>query len=168
MTSPRPDLLPALRQGGVDRVRPSRFAATVSPATRALTRGVCRLFAERGYGTIVEFPLTNGRRVDMIGLGPDGDFLIVEIKATVADFRADAKWQEYLPYCEQFYFAVPEAFPHHLVPDDCGLVVADAFGGAIRRESPTRPLNATRKRHQLLRFALAASERLQRLCDPGA
>ena len=40
------------------------------------------------------------------------------------------------------------------------LVIADAFGGTIRRDAPTRAVNATRKRAQLLRFALAASERL--------
>jgi len=159
---------PAFPLTGFDRARPSRFAAAVSPATRALTRGVCRLLAAHGYGAMVEFPLTNGRRVDVIGLGVAGDFAIVEIKTSVADFRADRKWQEYLPYCERFYFAVPEDFPHHMVPDDCGLMVADAFGGTIRRDSPARSVNATRKRHQLLRFALAASERLHRLCDPGA
>lgn len=166
MPSSLPEPLPALRRAAIDSVRRQSFA-TVSPATRALTRGVCRLFAERGYGTVVEFPLTSGRRVDVIGLGAGGDFLIVEIKASVADFRADRKWHEYLPYCERFYFAVPESFPHDILPEDCGLVVADAFGGAIRRDSPARMVNATRKRHQLLRFALAASERLHRLCDPA-
>lgn len=159
--------LPVIRNSGIEAARPGRFASAATPVTRALTRGVCRLFAAHGYGTIVEFPLTNGRRVDVMGLGPAGDFAIVEVKSSVADFRADRKWQEYLAFCDRFYFAVPEDFPQHLLPDDCGFLVADSFGGVIRRESPALALNGTRKRHQLLRFALAASERLQRICDPA-
>ena len=31
----------------------------------------------------------------------------VEIKVSRADFKADKKWREYLPYCEKFYFACP-------------------------------------------------------------
>ena len=159
---------PAFPLTGFERARPTRFGGAVTPATRALTRGVCRLLAAHGYGAMIEFPLTNGRRVDVIGLGPGGDFAIVEIKTSVADFRSDKKWQEYLPYSERFYFAVPEDFPDHILPEDCGLMIADAFGGTIRRDAPTRTVNATRKRAQLLRFALAASERLHRMCDPGA
>jgi hypothetical protein len=141
-------------------------AARGGAATQALTRGVCRLFDEMGIGTVTEFPLPNGRRVDVMALDGDGAFTIVEIKSSAADFRADRKWQEYLPFCERFYFAVPEDFPAELLPAECGLIVADRFGAAIRRAPPAGTLNATRKRRQLLRFALIASERLQRICDP--
>jgi hypothetical protein len=141
-------------------------AARGGDATQALTRGVCRLFDEMGVGTVTEFPLPNGRRVDIMALHDDGAFSIVEVKSSVADFRADRKWREYLPFCEQFYFAVPEEFPAGLVPDECGLIVADRFGAAIRRLPEVNTVNGTRKRRQLLRFALIASERLQRICDP--
>jgi hypothetical protein len=135
-------------------------------AAQALTRGVCRLFEEMGAGTVTEFPLPNGRRVDVMALDADGSFTIVEVKSSVADFRADRKWPEYLPFCERFYFAVPEDFPLPLVPDACGLIVADRFGAAIRRPPETGAVNGNRKRRQLLRFALIASERLQRIRDP--
>jgi hypothetical protein len=137
-----------------------------SPLTRSLTRGVCRMLTEIGYGPLTEFRLPNRRRCDVIGLGSGNDFIIVEVKSSVADFRGDAKWPEYVPYCDQFYFAVPESFPAHILPEECGFMVADSYGAAIRREAPEQPLATLRRRRQLLRFALTASERLNRLSDP--
>ena len=46
-------------------------------------------------------------------------------------------------------------------------LVADRYGGAIRRAALPMAVNGARKRRQLVRFALAASARLQRLADPG-
>ncbi|MAM69198.1 MAG: hypothetical protein CMM12_10625 [Rhodospirillaceae bacterium] len=134
-----------------------------SETTALLTRGVCRLFQNLGFGTLTEFKLSNGRRVDMMAIDRNGEFVIVEVKSTVADYRADRKWHEYLPFCERFYFAVPRGFPVDMVPPDCGLIVADSFDAAVRRESLSQKLNANRKRRQLIRFALAASDRLSRM-----
>ncbi len=145
---------------------PRNSGTGVSPATRALTRGVCRMLGDMGYGTLVEFRLPNRRRVDVIGLGTDGGFTIVEIKSTVEDFRSDRKWREYLPFCERFYFAVPEEFPLHILPAECGVIVGDRFGAAIRRAAAETAVNGTRKRRQLERFAHAAATRLQDLYDP--
>jgi len=144
--------------------RPS--VSTDNGTTERLTRGVCRLLSDMGYGALTEFRLTNGRRVDIIGLGTSGDFLIIEVKSSIEDFRSDHKWQEYLPFCDRFFFAVPDRFPHHVLPDRCGLIVADGFAATVRRPSPTQPFNRTRKRHQLVRFAMTASLRLQNMVDP--
>ena len=137
-----------------------------SPVTRGLTRGVCRMLAGMGYGVLTEFRLPNGRRVDVIGLGTRGDFAIVEVKSTVEDFKGDRKWPAYLPFCETFYFAVPEGFPLGILPADCGIIVADRFGGVMRRSAPVAAVNGARKRRQLVRFAHAASTRLHGLYDP--
>lgn len=141
----------------------SEAAEALAPeqTTALLTRGVCRLFGALGFGTLTEFKLSNGRRVDVMAIDRNGEFVIVEVKSTVADYRADRKWHEYLPFCERFYFAVPTGFPTDLLPGECGLIVADPFDAAVRRESPPRRVNANRKRRQLIRFALAASDRLR-------
>ena len=134
-----------------------------SETTALLPRGVCRLFQNLGFGTLTEFKLSSGRRVDVMAIDRNGEFVIVEVKSTVADYRTDRKWHEYLPFCERFYFAVPRGFPVDMVPTDCGLIVADSFDAAVRRESLSQKLNANRKRQQLIRFALAASDRLSRM-----
>lgn len=139
------------------------------PGTRADTvaRGVCRHLAGLGCATLTEFRVGNGRRVDVVGLDRASRFVVVEIKTSEADFRADAKWHEYLPFADQFFFAVPEGFPNHILPPDHGLLVADGFGAAVVRDAPETPMNGARRRAQLLRFARTAGTRLHRAWDPG-
>ena len=133
---------------------------------RLLARGVARTLAEHGVACLAEFVLGCGRRADLTGLDRAGKITIVEIKTSLADFRADQKWPEYLDYCDQFYFAVPEGFRLEILPEDCGLMVADGYGAAILRPSPPYALNGSRRRAEALRFARAAAERLNRLTDP--
>jgi hypothetical protein len=135
---------------------------------RALARGVCRMLDEAGQTCLYEFTLRNGRRADVLALAPDGSFTIVEIKTSVADFRADGKWPEYLDFCDRFYFAVPEGFPRDLVPQSCGLIVADAYGAAILRPAEAMRLNGARRKALTLRYAEAAGRRLMRLLDPAS
>jgi hypothetical protein len=131
-----------------------------------LCRGVCRALAQRGYATLTEFALNTGRRVDVIAMDGRGETVIVEIKSSPADFRADRKWTEYLEFCDLFYFAVAPDFPRELLPAECGLMVADEYGAEILRPAVPTAMHASRRRAQTLRIALTASFRLQRLIDP--
>jgi hypothetical protein len=137
------------------------FSATL------LARGVCRAFDQLDYASLVEFPLANGRRADVLALGKGGDLVIVEIKCSVADFRADQKWPGYRDYADRLYFAVASGFPTGLIPEECGLMVADAFGAAVLRDGRTSLLAAGRRRAATLRFARIAALRLRRSLDPG-
>ena len=137
-----------------------------SLSARRLSRGICRALAALGYATLTEFPLGSGRRVDVIAVNGAGETLIVEIKTTAADYRADCKWSEYRAFCDGFYFAVPFGFPLALLPTDCGLIVADDYGAEVLRRVAPRPMHGSRRRAQTLRLALAAMQRLGRLVDP--
>ena len=139
-----------------------------APAAALLSRGVCRALDQLGYVSLVEFPLINGRRADVLGLGKAGDLLIVEIKSSVADFRADHKWTTYRDFADRLYFAVPAHFPQALIPKECGLMLADQFDAALLREACTAPLNPNRRRALTLRFARIAAARLRRSLDPEA
>jgi hypothetical protein len=135
--------------------------------TQNITRGVCRLLGDMGYRVVREFKLKSGRRVDVAGLDRSGKFVVVEVKSSVADFRSDGKWQEYLEFSDQFYFAVNVGFPAGILPEDHGLIIADGFGAVIERRSMTLVLNPQRRRAQTLRFARTAADRLETLLDPG-
>ena len=135
-------------------------------AAEAVVRGVSRLMRNLGETCLSEFTLKNGRRVDVIALDRKGVFTVVEVKTSVADFRSDAKWQEYLEYCDRFYFAVPISFPTEILPAECGLMVADGYGSEILRQSPLESMNAARRRALTLRFARAAAQRLMHALDP--
>ena len=145
---------------------PDIFAAEPPLDAGLLARGVCRAFDQLGYASLVEFPLANGRRADVLALGKGGDLVIVEIKRSVADFRADQKWSSYRDYADRLYFAVASGFPTALIPEECGLMVADAFGAAVLRDGRTSPLAAGRRRAVTLRFARIAAVRLRRSIDP--
>jgi len=143
---------------------------TVSPPATAalLARSTCRALEQLGYASLLEFPLANGRRADILALGKSGDLIIVEIKSSVADFRADRKWAVYRDFANRLYFAVPNEFPALLIPEECGLIVADAFGAAVLRHGVAAPLAAARRRAVTLRFAVTAANRLRRHLDPEA
>ncbi len=133
-----------------------------------LARGVSRLLRHLGYVGIPEFSLRSGRRADVAALSTKGEMIIVEIKRSVADFRSDNKWPEYRDYCDYLYFAVPQGFPIDILPDDCGLILADRYGAEIIRPAPkVEPrMHASRRKEVTLRFALAAGKRLRQLYDP--
>jgi hypothetical protein len=133
-----------------------------------LARGVARALEQLGYASLCEFSLANGRRADVMALGRGGELAIVEIKSSLADFRADRKWPEYWEFCDRLYFAVAADFPREILPAECGLIIADPFGAAILREVEPRPLVAARRKAVTLRFALAGAQRLRRLTDPTA
>ena len=131
-----------------------------------IARGVCRLLGDMGYAGLLEFKLRTRRRVDVIGLGRAGRFVIVEVKSSLGDFRTDRKWPEYVDYCDTFYFAVDRDFPVIELPAEYGVIVADSYTAAVLRPAPERPLNTTRRKAQTLKFALSAAERLGAALDP--
>lgn len=127
--------------------------------TSAVTRGAARLFESLGYAPLLEVSLPNGRRADIMALGPRGQIAVAEVKSSVEDFRADQKWGDYVPYCDAFFFAVAPEFPREILPDWPGLIVADAFGGAVLREAPQESLAGARRKALTLAFARLAAWR---------
>lgn len=127
--------------------------------TLNVTRGAARLLADLGYAPLAEVTLPNGRRADLMALGPKGEIAIVEVKSGIEDYRVDRKWHEYLPYCDRFAFAVAPEFPREILPDEPGLVVCDGFGGAVLREAPVTPLAPARRKALTIAFGRLAAMR---------
>ncbi len=127
-----------------------------SETALAIARGSRRLLRALGYSTVTELALSDGRRADIVGLSGDGTILIVEIKSCVADFRADHKWRDYAAHCDRLYFAISDATPAEIMPEEAGLILADRYGAAILREAERRPLAAATRR------AMTAALRLRR------
>ena len=133
-----------------------------------ICRGTARALARLGFASLAEVPLANGRRADLLAVGRDGMLLIVEVKSSLADFRNDRKWGEYRAFCDRLAFAVAADFPRELIPEDCGLIVADPFDAMILREGAATLLAPARRRALTLRFGRLAAGRLLRLSDPAA
>jgi len=137
-----------------------------SQTALAIARGTARYLHALGYCVVSELTLPSGRRADLVALGGDGEIIIVEIKSSVADFRADQKWTDYRLHCDRMFFATIVDVPREIFPTDAGLIIADAFGASIAAEAPEHRLPSARRKTMMLRFAHAAALRLQALADP--
>lgn len=148
-----------------DQISNERADTAEKPGIR-LTRGVLRLLLDLDRPGLEEFSLSNGRRADVLAVGRDGEFWLVEVKSSIADFQSDEKWPEYLDWCDRFFFAVPEDFPQDLIPVGCGLMIVDAYGGAILRQPEVDKLAPARRKKLTLNFArTAARRRLREVSD---
>ncbi|MEA2935273.1 MAG: hypothetical protein QOD74_1919 [Variibacter sp.] len=139
--------------------RQSHTAATIA-------RGTARLLLSLGFACISEVSLASGRRADLVAMRDDGEIWIVEIKSSLADFRADGKWPDYRWHCDRLFFATAPNVPPHIFPEDAGLIVADGYGAEMLRDAPEHRLPAATRRSMLLRFGRIAALRLQSLIDP--
>lgn len=137
-----------------------------SPAAAAIARGTRRMLSALGFATLPELSLANGRRADIVALSEKGEIWIVEIKSSVADFRADSKWHEYDDFCDRLLFAVAPDFPVEILPAETGLMLADAYGADLAREAPLKPLAPARRKALVQRIARVAAFRLHSLSDP--
>lgn len=125
-----------------------------------IARGVWRHFDTLDLCALTEFTPARGLRVDVVALSPKGEIWIVECKSSLADFRTDAKWQNYLEWCDRFFWAVPEDFPVEVLPEDgCGLMIADRFDAAIVRHAPLDKMAGARRKAITLKLARTAMRR---------
>ncbi|OIQ29893.1 MAG: hypothetical protein BM562_10715 [Alphaproteobacteria bacterium MedPE-SWcel] len=131
-----------------------------------LARGVSRYLRSLGYVAVEEFVPDRGLRVDVMALGPKGELWVIECKSSRADYQSDAKWRGYLEWCDRYFWAVDMDFPTDLLPQDTGLILADAYDAEVIRMGPEQKLPAPRRKKLIHKFAMDAARRLQKLRDP--
>ena len=137
-----------------------------SETALAVARGTARWLRSMGFSCVSELPLPSGRRADLVALNARGEVWIVEIKSSVEDLRADQKWQDYRAHCDRLFFAFTRDLPCEIFPAETGLIVADAYGAHLHCDAPEHRLPAPTRKVMMLRFAMAAAQRLNRLADP--
>ena len=132
-----------------------------------LARGVCRHLRGHDFVTVEELVPCPGLRVDIMALGPKGEIWVIECKSSRADYQTDRKWQGYLDWCDRFFWAVDDAFPTELLPEDTGLIIADGYDAEILRMGPESKLAGARRKVVVQKFARHAALRWQAARDPG-
>ena len=131
-----------------------------------IARGTARLLRSLGFSCISELPLPSGRRADLVALNDRGEIWIVEIKSSIEDLRADQKWPDYRAHCDRLFFAFTQDLGCEIFPQDTGLIIADSYGAHLHCEAPEHRLPAPTRKLMMLRFAMTAAQRLNRLADP--
>ena len=139
-----------------------------SPTALRVQRGVMRLLRERyDVCCFAEVSLSNGRRADVLGIGPKGEIWIAEIKSSLIDFQVDNKWPLYKDFCDRFFFAKPPELDPDIFPQSEGLIAADHHDGAVLREAVPVPMPPPRRKAMLLKLARLGADRIHALMDPG-
>ena len=131
-----------------------------------IARGVMRHFAQIGMHSLSEFSPARGLRVDIITLGMSDEIWIVECKSGQSDFKSDKKWQNYLDWCDRYFWAVEANFPIDILPPDTGVIIADAYDASILREAPLKKLSVARRKKIIKSIAKSACNRLLTHTDP--
>lgn len=145
---------------------------TAPHGAAGVARGIARLFARNDIWCLAEMPLRNGRRADLMGIDAHGQVVIVEIKVSRADLLGDAKWPDYLDFCDRFYWGLPPEMDRACLegddfrPGDCGVIVADGYDAEILRPAPLHPLQPARRKAEIERLARAALRRHLAQLDP--
>src|SRR4029079_19225831 len=124
-----------------------------SETALAVARGTSRLLHAHGFCVVSELSLASGRRADLVALNPAGEIWIVEIKSSIADFRADNKWMDDRLHCDRLFFATCQEVPCEIFPPDTGLIVADEFGASFVCAAPEHRLPAPTRKSMMLAVA---------------
>ena len=131
-----------------------------------LARGVIRHFDQLGLASLSEFSPARGLRVDIITLGVLDEIWIVECKSGVSDYKTDKKWKNYLDWCDRYFWAVDVNFPIQILPEETGIIIADAYDASILKEAPINRLTASRRKKITKSIAQSACTRLLSHTDP--
>ena len=129
--------------------------------TERVTDAIARSYHEQGNGVLREFKLSVKRRVDLITISDKGWITIIEIKSSVADFRSDKKWNEYIEWADQFYFGVAHNFPIEILPKEHGIITTDGFDIHKAQPSPVQKLNGSRRNTLVRKLAKASMRRIE-------
>lgn len=146
--------------------------STGAPCATDVARGIGRLFARNDIWCLPEMPLRCGRRADLMGLDAKGHVVIVEIKVSRADLLGDAKWPDYLDYCDRFFWGLAPGLDRRcldeeaFLPERCGVILADGYDAEIIRPAPLQRLAAPRRKVEVERLARTAMRRAVHGADP--
>lgn len=95
------------KQRPVEELKTEKNTVTRAETAEALKKASSMMFFKYGYSMTFELGLKSWgrRRADIVGNKISGDLVLIEVKSSVADFRADDKWTEYLEFADRVYLA---------------------------------------------------------------
>jgi len=104
-----------------------------------LKQAAAYAFFRYGYSMSFEVGLKawGSRRADILGNKINGDLVLLEVKSSVADFRSDTKWHEYLDYADRVYLVFTKEVARKIhdepelkarIPKRVGVMVLEDYG----------------------------------------
>lgn len=130
-----------------------------------LKNAIGTYWGQKCYAVGTEIGITSGGslRADLLAVNMRGDFVLVEIKSSYADFRSDKKWWHYVDYCNRLYFGITDVLyekVHDLIPKGIGIIVIDSQTGEprVRQPATRREMDKTIHQNLLIRMLFRHSE----------
>lgn len=105
-----------------------------SQIAAALKDAAAFYLLRNGFSVVFELGVMpwGARRADIVANKISGKIVILEVKSSVADFRTDKKWRDYLQWCDKFLFCMTEDVFEKLkdeLPDEAGVICLSATTG---------------------------------------
>lgn len=96
---------------------------------------VTKYWTKKRWAVHHEVGLCKGGRLraDVLAISMGSKIVVIEVKSSVADFKADKKWHKYLEFADQFYFCfAAETWlkVRHLIPKGVGVFIVTPLGKA--------------------------------------
>lgn len=87
--------------------------ATRLEKAKTIRKEVTKFLTRKGLSCHYEVGLNKwGKlRADILSFNYKDKMIVVEVKSSLADYKTDKKWQDYLKFSTQFYFAFDSDFP---------------------------------------------------------
>lgn len=161
--------------------------ATRREVADALKKASAFMFFRYRYSMAYEVGLQSWgtRRADVIGNKISGDLVLIEVKSSVADFKSDAKWHEYLKFADRVYLAFTVDVARKInkdkelmsrIPSRVGVLVLSEYGlMRVVKKAKIVPVEPDIRMSILARLAWRAGElskrttrARQRVYLPGA
>lgn len=81
-----------------------------SHVTTALKEASTSYWLKKGYSCYLEIAVMpwGKMRADMLGLNMKADLVLCEVKSSLADYRTDKKWENYIAYADRMFFVFTE------------------------------------------------------------
>ena len=124
---------------------------------------VSHYFLDKRQAVNFEIGVKEGLRADVLSVSMRSKITMIETKSSVQDFRTDKKWQRYLKYCHQFYFAVDVATYKKIkddIPKGIGVfVVSDRLGIKIFQKASNREVDPKLLLDTVTRLAFRSADK---------
>lgn len=131
----------------------------------ALKKAGAGYLLKKGYSSHFEVGLCKRGRLkaDVLAFNYRLNFIILEVKSCIADFRGDKKWKNYLTYSHKMYFVmIKDTFDRlrkeeleELKDAGCGVLVLCETSGLLRArvKASSRKVEGKAKRNIIVRVA---------------
>ena len=134
--------------------------------SRIILRNTMRFLSNKGYKMITEFALPNKKRVDLIGINREKKVIIIEVKSNFMSIKKDKKWENYLNYCNLFYFALSEVPEKFKFKKKIGFIKSTRLETKIVKDCEYIKMKKLKKNKIIFNFAASAAYKFHRLVDP--